>query len=391
MTTTNPALDTNQYDLIVVGASLAGLVAARAASQRGLKTAIIDQQKTPGARIRGNGILVKEAAEEINLPPELTRSISGVRMYAPNCKHIDLYSKDYFLVATDTPALMQWLAEDAQKAGVQLFFNTHFQSASHDGDFVRLHGLDLSARYILGADGAKSRVARNFDLGLNKEFLVGLETEYNYYDGISSDHIHCFIDSALAPGYLGWMIPGVGTTQIGLAVSPTLSGKPRQPDYFKFLAKIHPLFPGLLDLKEKVRRSGPIPCGGLVHPISTHKVLLTGDAAGLVSPLTAGGMRLAFQFGRRAGLAIAGHLLEGKADPGILMAKEYPNFIRKTMLRRAWSLAPANPVMNAILFTPPMQALARRIYFQTKLQIPANLLPILPQSNGQSAPKSQQS
>ena len=92
------------------------------------------------------------------------------------------------------------------------------------------------------------------------------------------------------------------------------------------------------------KRSGPIPCGGLVHPLSTHRVLLTGDAAGLVSPLTAGGIRLAFQYGRRAGGAIASYLQDGGADPGAMMARDYPRFGLKTWMRRAWSAAPPNAV-----------------------------------------------
>src|SRR5260221_14052291 len=57
------------------------------------------------------------------------------------------------------------------------------------------------------------------------------------------------------------------------------------------------------------RRAGRIPAGGLVTPWSAPGVLLVGDAAGLVSPATGGGIRLAFQFGRRAAQAIADHLL----------------------------------------------------------------------------------
>lgn len=357
------------YDLIVIGASFAGLIAARTAAHRGLKVAVIDAKKEPGARVRTTGILVKEAAEEVDIPASLTRKIPGVRLYAPNHAYTDLFAPGYYFLATDTPALMRWLAREASRSGVDLLFGTRFESASHDGDLVRLHGLDLSTRYLLGADGAKSRVAQHFGLGRNTEFLIGLETEYEQVPGLDPDLLHCFVDSQRAPGYLGWIVPGVDITQIGLAVSPTITGQERKPDYNQFLKHVHPLFPGILDVKEKARRSGPIPCGGLVKPLSTHRVLLTGDAAGLVSPLTAGGIRLAFQYGRRAGFAISNYILDGGADPGMLMAKEYPTFVKKSLLRRAWSLAPNNEILNATLFTPPMLALARKIYFQKRSQL----------------------
>lgn len=356
------------YDLIVVGASFAGLIAARTAAHRGLRVAVIDAKTEPGARVRTTGILVKEAVEECDIPAALTRKISSVRLYAPNHKFVDLSAPGYYFLATDTPALMRWLAREAQRAGVDLFFGMRFVGASCAEDLVCLDGLGLKARYLLGADGARSRVARAFGLGVNREFLIGLETEYEESPTVDPDYLHCFVDSALAPGYLGWVAPGVGLTQVGLAVSPTLAGAARKPDYNAFLKRIDSHF-ALWNCETRAKRAGPIPCGGLVHPLSTHRVLLTGDAAGLVSPLTAGGIRLAFQFGRRAGAAICEYLEDGGADPGALMAREYPRFALKTWMRRAWSAAPPNALLNAALFTPPMRALARWIYFQKRASL----------------------
>jgi hypothetical protein len=48
------------------------------------------------------------------------------------------------------------------------------------------------------------------------------------------------------------------------------------------------------------------------------------------------------------------------------MAREYPRFAFKAALRRIWSAAPPNALLNAVLFTPPMLALAQQIYFQKR-------------------------
>lgn len=357
--------DGKLYDLIVVGASFAGLIAARTAAHRGLKVAVIDAKTEPGARVRTTGILVKEAVDECDIPSSLTRKIPGVRLYAPNSKHIDLFAPGYYFLATDTPAIMRWLAREAARAGADLFFGMRFESATVDNGGVHLHGLGLSAHYLLGADGAKSRVAQCFGLGRNTEFLIGMETEFEETPTVDPDFLHCFVDSALAPGYLGWVVPGVGLAQAGLAVSNGPLGAKRKPDMNAFLKRTDPHF-ALWNCEAKYKRSGPIPCGGLVSPLSTHRVLLTGDAAGLVSPLTAGGIRLAFQYGRKAGGAIANYLQDGGPDPGALMAREYPRFGLKTWMRRLWSAAPPNAVLNATLFTPPMRALAQWIYFQKR-------------------------
>lgn len=356
---------TGLYDLVIVGASFAGLVAARTAAHRGLKVAVVDAKSEPGARVRSTGILVKEAIDAADIPSSVTRKIAGVRLYAPNGKHVDLTAPGYYFLATDTPALMRWLAREASRAGADLLFGARFTNASLADDLVRLDGLGLSARYLLGADGAKSRVAEAFGLGRNTEFLIGVETELAETPTVDPDFIHCFVDSALAPGYLGWVVPGAGMTQVGVAVSDSPFGERRLPDLAAFMRRVDPYF-ALSNCEVRSKRSGPIPCGGLVAPIAAHRVLLTGDAAGLVSPLTGGGIRLAFQYGRRAAQAIADYLYDGGEDPGRVMARDYPAFGLKTWLRRLWSTAPPNAMLNAALFTPPMRALAQWIYFQKR-------------------------
>ena len=357
--------DDGLYDLIIVGASFAGLIAARTAAHRGLRVAVLDAKKEPGARVRTTGILVKEAADETDIPASLTRRIPGARLYAPNGRHVDLFAPGYYFLATDTAGTMRFLAREAARAGAHLLFGTRFTDAALIDDEIRLEGTGLRTRYLLGADGARSRVAESFGLGQNTEFLLGVETEYEETPTVDPDFIHCYVDSKLAPGYLGWVVPGVAMTQVGVAVSADPLGGERKPDYAAFLKRIDPTF-ALWNCEVKAKRSGPIPCGGLVSPLSARRVLLTGDAAGLVSPLTAGGIRLAFQYGRRAAQAVADYLQAGGPDPGLLMAKEYPRFGAKTWMRRLWSAAPPNALLDLALFTLPMRALAQWIYFRKR-------------------------
>lgn len=348
------------YDLVIVGASFAGLVAARTAAMRGLKVAVLEAKPDAGHRVATTGILVKEAAEEIDIPHTLTRRVHGVRLYAPSHRHIDLYAPGYFFLTTDTANVLRWLAMEAMRAGAKILYRARFEGADRVDGAFRFRGLNIGARYILGADGARSAVARAFGLGRNSKFLTGLEVEYENLTAADPSFLHCFLDSKLAPGYLGWVASGPVVTQAGLAVGPG-----RRPDLKAFLAATEPIF-GYAKARVVERRSGRIPAGGLVHPWSTDGVMLVGDAAGQVSPATGGGIKLAFELGRRSAQVIADHMQDLGPPPPVALARELPGFAAKKAMRTALDLSPPNWMIDVALGLPPMRWLAQHVYFHRR-------------------------
>jgi flavin-dependent dehydrogenase len=354
--------DTAAYDLVIVGASFAGLVCARAAAIRGLRTLVLEAKRDPGARISTTGILVKEAADEIDLPHDLTRTVHGVRLYAPSLRSVDLAAPGYYFLTSNTAELLRWLAREAETAGARIRCSVKLAHAVRQGDMIFLPQLGLRTRYLVGADGARSTVARIFDLGHNRRFLTGLEVEYPDLPKADPGYLHCFLDSRLARGYLAWVAPAPGFFQVGLA-----SNGKAKPDLRAFLAHTERLF-GFSGLSVKERRSGRIPCGGPVHPFAASRVLLIGDAAGHVSPLTGGGIRLAFRYGRRAAQLIADHLTRHGPPPEIVLAKEIPAMRRKLLLRRVIDGAPPNWLYDMAIGTPLMNWFARKIYFHRRAQ-----------------------
>jgi flavin-dependent dehydrogenase len=237
---------------------------------------------------------------------------------------------------------------------------------------VAVEPAGLTARFVLGADGARSTVARAFDLGRNRHFLAGVEAEFPL-SAEPDDQLHCFMDSRLAPGYLAWIVPGVAHRQVGVAVR-----EGRKAHLEPFLAKIGARF-GLAAEGALERRGGLIPCGGLVRPFASTHALLVGDAAGLVSPLTAGGIQRAFQFGRRAALAISDYLVDGGMHPGDAMARVYPTFFAKRVLRILMNFAPPNILYDAVLSTAAFRAVARTVYFNRRgAATPAGAQPVPP-------------
>jgi flavin-dependent dehydrogenase len=322
--------------------------------------AVLDAKHGAGHRVATTGILVKEAVEEIDIPHSVTRRVYGVRLYAPNLTHVDLFAPGYFFLTTDTGGLLRWLAEEAQRAGAHLLWQARFEGASRERDLFRFTNLNIRARYILGADGARSAVARHFGLGRNMRFLTGVEHEYDELPEIDGRFLHCFLNSDIAPGYLAWVAPGPAIVQAGLAVGPD-----RRPDLQRFLSYADRIFQfGKARLVG--RRAGRIPCGGLVQPWAGNGVMLVGDAAGMVSPATGGGIRLAFHFGRRAGQAIADYLLHMGPRPDIALTPELPSFLLKRAMRFGLDQQVPNALISAALGTSTMRTLAQQIFFHKR-------------------------
>lgn len=348
------------YDLVIVGGSFAGLACARTAAMRGLKVCMIDAKPEPGSRVRTTGILVKEATDEFDVPARLTRKVRAVRLYAPGGSSVDLSAPGYYFQATDTPELLRWMAAEAQLAGAKLMYGARFESARETRNGLCLPKLDIETRFLIGADGARSRVAEHFGLGSNRRFLVGAEIECEPIAAIDPRFLHCFADSELAPGYIGWIVPGHGVTQIGIAARHR-----RKPELRALVDRAKQMF-GLKHLHIVARRGGLIPTGGPVAPLGRGRVLLIGDAAGLVSPLTGGGIHTALSFGRRAAQIVGDYLCDRGAHPAAAFASIVPQYRLKRMLRAGLDLAPPNPFIDAMLMTPPMRALAQRIYFHRR-------------------------
>lgn len=349
------------FDLAVVGGSFGGLACARTAAARGLRVLVLDRKPEPGANCLSTGLLVKEVVEAWDVPARVTRLVSGIRLYAPSLHHVDLQAPGYYFMATDLPELMRWLAGQTAALGAELRWNTPWRGAHRlAAHGWLLKGIDATARFLIGADGARSAVARDLGLGRNRAFLCGAEVEIAGGHTLDPGRLHCFLDSQLAPGYLGWAIPGVHALQVGLATR-----LPAAPDLDAFLERLSMLagFDPRGGCRVVSRRGGLIPVGGPVSPVAAPGVALIGDAAGQVSPLTAGGIHTAWRYGREAAQAVADHLCAGGPAPHHVIARGQPRFRSKQWMRRALDLRPPNRLLNWGLSSRPLQALAQTVFF----------------------------
>jgi digeranylgeranylglycerophospholipid reductase len=342
-----------------------------------MRVVVLERKADVGEKLHTTGIIVKDAIDQIalldDLPSAIVRRIEGVRLYAPNLRHVDLSAPGYYFLATDTPALMRWLAERAAEAGAIIATQTSFVTAQRTQSGFDLGDLGTT-RFIVGADGPNSRVAQVLGLGRNGKFLFGVEHEYRGVELAEPNRLHCFIDRRLAPGYIGWIVSGVGVTQVGLAGRVQSGRRTATESMAPFLEKVSGVanFKGA---KPMSIRAGMIPCGGVVQPVAVRRAMLVGDAAGMVSPVTAGGIHTALKHGLAAGHAIVDFLHGKGGDPSEGFVRSYPGFRVKRLLRFLFDHCQSDLAFNLLLGTKLMRTAASVVYFHRKSAFDASLLP----------------
>ena len=354
-------------DLVVVGASFAGVACALAAARYGLRVVVLERKRDPGDKLHTTGIIVKEAFERTLLrqvPAAMTHRVESVQLYSPSLRRLALSAPGYYFMTTDTPEVMRWLAGQLDAHGVDLRLGVAFTDAQRAGEGWHVDGVGR-ARFLVGADGSRSRVARACGLGQVRDFLFGVEYEFPGAQLAQPGALHCFVSRRYAPGYIGWVAQTPTGIQAGLAHRQH-AARSRLPDIDGFLLRVgraaglpRRLTPGAV-------RAGLIPCGGPVSAIARDGAILTGDAAGIVSPLTAGGIHSACDHGQAVGHAIARHLRGDGPAPEQAATAAAPGFRAKRALRWAYDRPQMDWPFDLLLRTPPLRWAAEQVYFHQR-------------------------
>ncbi|MER6827361.1 NAD(P)/FAD-dependent oxidoreductase [Streptosporangium sp. NPDC000563] len=296
-------------DVLVVGAGLAGLSTARLLARRDLNVMVVDRRGSLSAGIRTTGIFVRRTLDDFDIPDHLLGpGIRDVLLYPPSRRAPIRFTsdRDEYRVA-DMAAVYEHARGAAESAGARVLLGVRYVHASRG--FVRLEGAEpVRARFVVGADGARSRVARDLGLDVNRRLLVGAEIVHPIASGTTTPTFHCVLDPRVAPGYLGWAIDDGRHAHVGVAGYPDAmrAGIRHLLDAFVADAPGHLAPVGPIE-----RRGGPIPVGGVLRRLACPAGLLVGDAAGAVSPLTAGGLDPCLRMSELAAAVTAGYLRTG--------------------------------------------------------------------------------
>lgn len=358
-------------DVLVVGAGLAGLRTATLLARHGHHVLLVERRSELTGAIRTTGIFVRRTLDDFALPAEcLGPPIRRVVLYPPSRRRpVTLVSgRDEFRVG-DMGSLYVAAAREAVDAGVRVALGAQYLGRK-DGR-VALAGPDgpteVAARFVVGADGARSRVARDLGLDRNRSLLVGSEEVFKLPGSDQPPTFHCVVDPSIAPGYLAWVVNDGEHAHVGVAGYANRFPEGLRQALRRFGASA-PGLDGVDDRADVERRAGPIPVGGLLRRISSRDGLLVGDAAGAVSPLTAGGLDPCMRLSEVAADVLHDALRTGRSDALARYdgAGLRARFRGRLLLRRAMAQVQSPTVASAafaLLRTPVGRAVARRVLF----------------------------
>jgi flavin-dependent dehydrogenase len=360
------------YDVVIIGAGLAGLQCARLLGRNGLSVLLVDRKRDLKQKIHTTGIFVKKTLDDFDIPEDcLGPSIRHVTLYSPKLRSMDLESEhDEFRIGR-MGQLYERFLDQGIRAGVEWSPDTSYVDYSRNDDVltVRLNvgtlTRSVNARFLIAGDGACSRVAGDLKLDSNREWIVGVEEVLTGVPCQGPPRLLCFLDPRIAPGYIAWVASDGEEAHIGVG------GYAAKFDPNLALESFKERLTDLVDLRQATRlekRAGRIPVGGVLRKIANQDGLLIGDAAGAVSPLTAGGLDPCMRLSTLAANVVTEYLNSGDAR---VLENYSGELFRSRFTSRLWARRVASSLGRwelaevgcAVLRLPLVSRLAHHVFF----------------------------
>jgi digeranylgeranylglycerophospholipid reductase len=318
-----------RFDCVVIGAGPAGTVTARFAAEQGAKVLIIERRQEIGVPVLcGEGISKK--IDEWNVIEGrrwIASKMDGARIYSPDKTCVTLSAE---FAGNETGYVIyrdifdQELAKQAVKSGVKIMMNTQATKLLHKekkiiGVKARKfdNEIEIEADIIVGADGVESRIGKW--AGINTTLKTkDLETCCQYtLTNVDCKDAYCdfYLGKNISPGGYIWVFPkGDNTANVGIGILASLSESGMAKKLLdNFILKDNRLKNG-----QPIRFiAGAVPVANPVETVRDN-LILVGDAARQVDPITGGGLTHCLEGGKIAGETIG-------------MAVENQKFDKKTI------------------------------------------------------------
>ncbi|MEE1940771.1 geranylgeranyl reductase family protein [Streptomyces sp. TRM 70361] len=293
------------WDVVVVGAGPAGASAAYAAAVTGRRVLLLEKARLPRYKTCGGGII---GPSRDALPP-------GFELPLRDRVHAVTFSLDGRFARTrrsrtmlfglvNRPDFDQALVDAARKAGAELWEGVTVSRVEQHGPavpdrrtvaVVLADGRTVLARAVVGADGSASRIGAHVGVKVDQVDL-GLEAEIPVPPEVAEDWAgRVLIDWGPLPGSYGWVFPKGDTLTVGV-ISARGEGAATKRYLEDFIARL-----GLAGFEPEISSGHLTRCRSADSPLTRGRVLVCGDAAGLLEPWTREGISFALRSGRLAG------------------------------------------------------------------------------------------
>ena len=302
------------YDVVVIGGGPSGTTAAEDLCWSGHKVALLDRD----GRIKPcGGAIPPRLIKDFRIPQsQIVARITTARMISPTGRRVDIPIENGYVGMVDRENFDEFLRVRAVEAGAERITGTYIRvDRDSDGTHViyreKASGAEkrLTTRLIIGADGARSTVARDQVPGGSKipyviayhEIVEAPAANVNY-DPLRCDVIY---DGVISPDFYGWVFPHGKHASIGMGTG--IDGVD-----LKAATALLRRSAGLEGCKTIRREGAPIPLRPLDRWDNGRDVVLAGDAAGVVAPSSGEGIFYAMFGGRVAATAAGAFLKSGK-------------------------------------------------------------------------------
>jgi digeranylgeranylglycerophospholipid reductase len=304
-----------KYDAVIVGSGPAGSVTARFASENGAKVLILERRQEVGVPVLcGEGVSRKiDEWDMLEGTRWIASKMDGARIYSPDKTCVKLSADQAgnetgYVIYRDI--FDQELARQAIKAGAKIMMNTIATNLYKENNKIKGiiakkfdEEIIIESDIVVGADGVESNVGRwaGIDTKLNPKDLESC-CQYTLTNvDISDDYCDFYLGREIAPGGYIWVFPkGKDTINVGIGILASLSEAGMARRLLDRFIKNNPE----LDNGEPIRfLAGAVP---VANPIQTivDNIILVGDSARQVDPITGGGLTHCLEAGKIAGETI---------------------------------------------------------------------------------------